>query len=211
MLTPLDLETRTFVKKFGKYKAEEVDEFMTALRIEYEKLYKENLALKDKVTMLSDAIKQYKSMEDTLQSAIIVAQNTGEEVKRNAYIKAENIVNEAELKASTLISDAGKEVTRINYQYEEMKRSVEIYRAKMVSLISSQMDILKGFDTDDVEAEIAHEPFDVPEFTENKAVDTEVPEIDVEEVIEKIKRDTMELPKIVMNENGEYVPAEETE
>ena len=211
MLTPLDLETRTFVKKFGKYKAEEVDEFMTALRIEYEKLYKENLALKDKVSMLSDAIKQYKSMEDTLQSAIIVAQNTGEEVKRNAYTKAENIVNDAELKASTLISDAGKEVTRINYQFEEMKRSVEIYRAKMVSLISSQMDILKGFDPSDIEAELAHEPFDMPEIKEEPAKEAEVPEIDVEEVIEKIKRDTMELPKIVMNENGEYVPADEIE
>ncbi len=211
MLTPLDLETRTFTKKFGKYKAEEVDEFMTALRIEYEKLYKENLALKDKVAMLSDAIKQYKSMEDTLQSAIIVAQNTGEEVKRNAYTKAENIINDAELKASTLISDAGKEVTRINYQFEEMKRSVEIYRAKMVSLISSQMDILKGFDPSDIENEIAHEPFDMPEIKEEPAKEAEVPEIDVEEVIEKIKRDTMELPKIVMNENGEYVPADEIE
>lgn len=211
MLTPLDLETRTFTKKFGKYKSEEVDEFMTALRIEYEKLYKENLALKDKVSMLSDAIKQYKSMEDTLQSAIIVAQNTGEEVKRNAYTKAENIVNDAELKASTLISDAGKEVTRINYQFEEMKRSVEIYRAKMVSLISAQMDILKGFDPSDIEAELAHEPFDMPEIKEEPAKEAEVPEIDVEEVIEKIKRDTMELPKIVMNENGEYVPADEIE
>lgn len=211
MLTPLDLETRTFTKKFGKYKAEEVDEFMTALRIEYEKLYKENLALKDKVAMLSDAIKQYKSMEDTLQSAIIVAQNTGEEVKRNAYTKAENIINDAELKASTLISDAGKEVTRINYQFEEMKRSVEIYRAKMVSLISSQMDILKGFDPSDIETEIVHEPFDMPEIKEEPAKEAEVPEIDVEEVIEKIKRDTMELPKIVMNENGEYVPADEIE
>ncbi|MBO5505372.1 MAG: DivIVA domain-containing protein [Clostridia bacterium] len=211
MLTPLDLETRTFTKKFGKYKAEEVDEFMTALRIEYEKLYKENLALKDKVAMLSDAIKQYKSMEDTLQSAIIVAQNTGEEVKRNAYTKAENIINDAELKASTLISDAGKEVTRINYQFEEMKRSVEIYRAKMVSLISSQMDILKGFDPSDIEAELVHEPFDMPEIKEEPAKEAEVPEIDVEEVIEKIKRDTMELPKIVMNENGEYVPADEIE
>lgn len=211
MLTPLDLETRTFTKKFGKYKAEEVDEFMTALRIEYEKLYKENLALKDKVSMLSDAIKQYKSMEDTLQSAIIVAQNTGEEVKRNAYTKAENIINDAELKASTLISDAGKEVTRINYQFEEMKRSVEIYRAKMVSLISSQMDILKSFDPSDIEAELAHEPFDMPEIKEEPAKEAEVPEIDVEEVIEKIKRDTMELPKIVMNENGEYVPADEIE
>jgi len=211
MLTPLDLETRTFTKKFGKYKAEEVDEFMTALRIEYEKLYKENLALKDKVSMLSDAIKQYKSMEDTLQSAIIVAQNTGEEVKRNAYTKAENIINDAELKASTLISDAGKEVTRINYQFEEMKRSVEIYRAKMVSLISSQMDILKGFDPSDIETELVHEPFDMPEIKEEPAKEAEVPEIDVEEVIEKIKRDTMELPKIVMNENGEYVPADEIE
>ena len=211
MLTPLDLETRTFTKKFGKYKAEEVDEFMTALRIEYEKLYKENLALKDKVAMLSDAIKQYKSMEDTLQSAIIVAQNTGEEVKRNAYTKAENIINDAELKASTLISDAGKEVTRINYQFEEMKRSVEIYRAKMVSLISSQMDILKSFDPSDIEAELVHEPFDMPEIKEEPVKEAEVPEIDVEEVIEKIKRDTMELPKIVMNENGEYVPADEIE
>ena len=145
MMTPLEIENRKFKKSLSGYNKAEVDEFMAVVCQNYETIYKENLANRDKINMLSSAIKQYKSMEETLQSAILVAQSAGDEVVSNAKKRAENILADAETKATQMLSDASREVTRISFEYEEMKRNVEVFRTRIISLLTSQLDIVKEF------------------------------------------------------------------
>lgn len=207
MMTPLEIENRKFKKGLSGYNKAEVDEFVRVVCENYEALYKETLANRDKINMLSSAIKQYKVMEETLQSAILVAQSAGDEVVSNAKKRAENIIAEAETKATQLLSDASREVTQISFEYEEMKRNVEVFRTRIISLLTSQLDIVKEFS--------------MPEnkmSTDKLKVDTKPIDLGGEPVekpdefvsaIKQLERVTMELPKITLNENGEYVAVEE--
>ena len=209
MLTPLEIENNKFKKELIGYSVAEVEEFVQLVTESYETIYKENLANRDKINMLSSAIKQYKTMEETLQNAILVAQSAGEEVTRNAKAKAENIINEAQNSAAQILADAGKEVTKVSYEYEEMKRNVEVFRTRIISLLTSQLDIVKEFSMPESgkrAEEKAVETAPGAEDTENDASDKSVAE-----TIKKLERMTRELPKIVMNENGEYVAAEDVE
>ena len=97
MLTPLDIENRKFKKGIFGYSSEEVDEFLDKIIENYEALYKENIELKDKIGVLNEGIQHYKTIEDTLKNTLMVAQTTSEDIKKNAYGKAENIIKEAEL------------------------------------------------------------------------------------------------------------------
>ncbi len=148
MLTPIEIENQQFKKTFLGYNASEVNDFLERVFENYEKLYKENIAAKEKISVLSDAVKQYKTIEETLQNTLVVAQSAGDEVKRNAYEKAENIIKEAETKASEIIANANGEVSRISYKYEEMKSNIDTFRAKIVSLLKSQLDIANEFKAD---------------------------------------------------------------
>ena len=74
MLTPQDIENKVFKRSLRGYSVEDVESFMQEISESYEKLYKENLVANDRIAMLSDAVRQYKSMEDTLQSALSVAE-----------------------------------------------------------------------------------------------------------------------------------------
>ena len=209
MLTPLEIENKKFKKELIGYSVAEVEEFVQLVTESYETIYKENLANRDKINMLSSAIKQYKTMEETLQNAILVAQSAGEEVTRNAKAKAENRINEAQNSAAQILADAGKEVTKVSYEYEEMKRNVEVFRTRIISLLTSQLDIVKEFSMPESgkrAEEKAVETAPGAEDTENDASDKSVAE-----TIKKLERMTRELPKIVMNENGEYVAAEDVE
>lgn len=209
MLTPLEIENKKFKKELIGYSVAEVEEFVQLVTESYETIYKENLANRDKINMLSSAIKQYKTMEETLQNAILVAQSAGEEVTRNAKAKAENIINEAQNSAAQILADAGKEVTKVSYEYEEMKRNVEVFRTRIISLLTSQLDIVKEFSMPESSKraeEKAVETAPGAEDTENDTSDKSVAE-----TIKKLERMTRELPKIVMNENGEYVAAEDVE
>ncbi len=204
MLTPLEIENRKFKKEFQGYSKVEVQEFISVISENYELIYKENLANKEKITMLSNAIKQYKSMEETLQSSIVIAKSTSDEIIQNAKRNADNIIKEAENRASQLISDAGREVTRVSYEYEEMRRSVEVFRTKIISLLTSQLDIVKEFDLPkDVETRAAKYSAN-PQHIELKTsqMDTTA---GVMSTLEKLEQVTMELPKIDVNEKGEFV------
>ena len=148
-------------------------------------------------------------MEETLQSALLVAQSAGDEVVSNAKKRAENIIGEAETKATQMLSDASREVTRISFEYEEMKRNVEVFRTRIISLLTSQLDIVKEFSmpenkmsADELKVETATME-DVPQEAEKTD--------DFLSAIEQLERVTMELPKIVLNEKGEYVAAEDIE
>jgi cell division initiation protein len=208
MLTPLEIENRKFKREMGGYSKVEVEEFMRVISENYELIYKENLANKDKINMLSNAIKQYKSMEEALQNAILVAQNAGDEVVQNAKRNAENIIKDAENKATQLLADASREVTRVSYEYEEMRRNVEVFRTRIISLLTSQLEIVKEFSMPaDREIEgpvkkIKHSPIEINE-------ESDIQHAEAKSKLKQLEQMTMELPKIVVNEKGEYVAAEE--
>lgn len=208
MLTPLEIENRKFKKEMGGYSKVEVEEFMRVISENYELIYKENLANKDKINMLSNAIKQYKSMEEALQNAILVAQNAGDEVVQNAKRNAENIIKDAENKATQLLADASREVTRVSYEYEEMRRNVEVFRTRIISLLTSQLEIVKEFSMPvDKEVEgpvrrVKHSPIEINE-------ESDMQNSEAKSTLKQLEQMTMELPKIVVNEKGEYVAAEE--
>ena len=210
MLMPLEVEEKVFSKQMRGYNKDEVDAFMGELARDYEKLYKENLASRDKIATLTEAITQYKTMEETLQSAILVAQSAGDEVIQNAKKRAENIIADAETKAAQMLSDASREVTRVSYEYEDMKRNVEVFRTRIISLLTSQLDIVKEFNMP-IEGKTKAEgvKMEAPHI-ELENIPTEQPK-EVMSTLQKLERVTMELPRIVENEKGEFVVADTDE
>ena len=106
MLTPLDVQKQEFNVKFRGYNADEVDNFVDLVGKDYEVLYKENAELKQQIKALKNDVEKYKAMEGTLKEAIILAQTTADDVKKNANEKASNIIAEANNKAAGIVRDA---------------------------------------------------------------------------------------------------------
>ena len=150
MITPLDIENKTFSKQVvSGYNVEEVKEFMATLLGDYEKLYKENIEYKDKIAVLNQGIQHYKSIEDTHQNALIVAQGTAETVKKNAKVEAENIVKEAELTAIKSADEISKQTMEKKLQLDDAKKQFDVYKAKMEALLISQLELLKEINKND--------------------------------------------------------------
>ncbi|SHJ57382.1 DivIVA domain-containing protein [Tepidibacter formicigenes] len=139
MITPLDIENKEFKRSLRGYKEEEVDEFLDEVKEDFEKLYKENIELKDKLNMLSEQVNKYKNIEDTLKNTLIIAQNTAEEVNSNASKKAQLIIDEAELKARKIIEEANNQVIEIRKEYEETRKSFKLFRGKFKALLENEI------------------------------------------------------------------------
>src|SRR5690348_11927088 len=128
MITPLDIQNKEFKKSFRGYKAGEVDGFLDEIIMDYERIYKENIELKDKIGMLTDQIRQYNNLEDTLKNTLVVAQTTADEVTTSARHKAEVIIEDAELEGKKLIDSAREEVRNIKREYEYLKKEIFIFK-----------------------------------------------------------------------------------
>ncbi len=141
--TPNDLDNIKFKKNLRGYNEDQVNEVLDSIIQDYELYIKENIELKDRISVLNEGIQHYKNIEESLQNTLIVAQQTGEEIKKNAYEKAENIVKEAELKAQKVINDANQEVIKIRFEYEEMRKRLHLFKTKSETLLLSQLELLK--------------------------------------------------------------------
>lgn len=141
MLTPLDIESKTFGKSVSGYNPHEVRQFIKEVLVNYEKLYKENIELKDKVNLLNEGIQYYKTIETTLQNTLILAEKTAEDVKSNARYKAEQIEKEAELKADIIINEAKNEVYKISQKKEELIRSYDASKIQIKQFLKTQLEL----------------------------------------------------------------------
>ncbi|MFA7636822.1 MAG: DivIVA domain-containing protein [Monoglobales bacterium] len=148
MLSPIDIETKEFKKTLGGYSREDVDSFMTMIFQDYKTLYMENISLKDKVNMLSSAVSKYKSMEEVLQSTLVVAQSASDELKNSAREKASVIIEEAELKAGKLEIEARQKLSTIENEFNNVKLQLSSYKQQITSLLEGILQTVKNLPED---------------------------------------------------------------
>ena len=149
MITPLDIEEKRFSKKrMNGYSVEEVDDFLDELAIDYSKNYKEVAELSAKVEELSKNLAHYKTIEETLQNTLVMAQSTAEETKRLAKQQAEQIIREAQATAQQGVEDLKQEIKMKQIELDDVKKQFDIYKAKMESLLISQLELLKDINKD---------------------------------------------------------------
>lgn len=159
MITPLDIQNRNFKKSLRGYNGKSVDKFLDEIMEDFEKLYKENIELKDKINMLADQIRQYNTLEETLKSTLIVAQSTADEVTVTARQKADNIIQESEIKGQEIIQLAKDDVREIKREYEDIKKEIFIFKTRYKSFLESQLLSIDEFyknidDKDNIDTEI---------------------------------------------------------
>jgi len=145
MLTPLDIQNKEFKRGVRGYKETDVDTFLDEIMIDYEKIYKENIELKDKISMLNDQIKHYNKIEETLQNTLVVAQSTAEEVKISAKKNADLIIKEAEDNSKRIIEEAKNEALKIREEYETLKKDMLVFKTRFKTLLQSQLESLDDY------------------------------------------------------------------
>lgn len=149
MLTPIEIQGKVFKSGIG-YDKKDVDAFFRELLHNYEALYKENVELSDKISILNDGITHYKTIENTLQKALVLAEKAAEETKQAANQKALAIEKEAHTTANLITAEAKNELNRIHLQTIELVQQYNKYKIQFKKLGETQLELLNsnGFNID---------------------------------------------------------------
>lgn len=142
MITPIEIQNKTFKSGGLGYDKKDVDGFMQEVLENYEELYREKMEMTDRINVLSEGLQYYKTIEKTLQKALVLAERTAEETKANAMRNASLIEQEATSKANVILEDAKRELEAIRKQTVELVRQYDVYKAKFKSLALAQTELL---------------------------------------------------------------------
>jgi cell division initiation protein len=151
-ITPLDIQQKQFPMKFRGFDVEEVYAFLEVIREEMEDLLRENATLKETVQRLENQTKDHRDMETTLRETLLTAQQLVDEYKTNARKEAELVVKEAELKADSILKEAQEKVIKIHEDIVDLKGIRRHFKEEIKRLVEGHLKMLE-FDKEREEEE----------------------------------------------------------
>ncbi|WP_411844008.1 DivIVA domain-containing protein [Salinicoccus sp. HZC-1] len=93
-------------------------------------------------------LNSFRNVETSINEAILTAQRAGDETKRVAKDRADEIISGATAERERIIEDGLTRARHIASQTEDMKRQSKIFRARFKMLVEAQLDLLKSDDWD---------------------------------------------------------------
>lgn len=124
------------------YSRKQVDEALRRIEEDYREKEETIEDLKNKISILKETVDHYKTIEESMQHCLIIAQHTGDEIVRNANEKAKEILDDADSTSHRLISEAYQQANKIKLSFDDLKAKVSNYRLRSEAILKSQLDVL---------------------------------------------------------------------
>lgn len=138
------------MKKFNTsingYAKNEVNSFVDEVAKEYENMLN-NLKNKDQeIKSLEEQLERFKNMENTLNRAILVAEEASNNIKKMAREEYKGIVDDAKRNASRIVNDALIKAERVEQEAINLKRRVIIFKRRFKQAVEEQLEVIENID-----------------------------------------------------------------
>ena len=137
---------RKFSTEISGYSKREVNAFVMEVTKEYESILNRLKTAEAETKRLTTELEKYQNMETTLNRAILVAEEAGNQIKKIAHEEYQRIIDEAKKNASRLVSDSLAKVDKINDTKEQLERRVAIYKRRVKQTINEQLELIDEID-----------------------------------------------------------------
>jgi cell division initiation protein len=142
-ITPLDIRRKEFKRSMRGYSDEEVDVFLDEVADEFERLYRENGEMGERLTTLEEQIAGYMTIKETLEKTLVSAQMQSDEMRANARKEAELTLRDAEIKSRQIVNDSYGEIQRVQQSLIQLKHLEEDFRFKFRSLLEAHLKLVE--------------------------------------------------------------------
>ncbi len=167
-IKPIDVRRKEFKRGFRGYNADQVDDFLDTVADEYERSYSENLRMREEISNLRERLEQFEKLEDSIQSALVHAEQAANDLRDSAAAEAENLRNnanreaenvrnsadreaaltmkEARERAQQMLAESSSKVERAQESYEALKKAKQDFSADFRHLLKSYLAVMDNVD-----------------------------------------------------------------
>ncbi len=142
-ITIVDIQHKTFKKALQGYDRTEVDRFLDDIIETLEDDAQQNAALEAEISDMKERISHFKSMEESLQNTLLLAQRTADEVKASAHTEADLIRAEARVAVEKEMSSYGDRAAEARREYQRVVETVEKAKSELRSLLTTHLALLE--------------------------------------------------------------------
>lgn len=125
------------------YNRNEVNQFIIDVIKETEGIMTRVKSQNNEINSLRRELEHYKNLEDTLKSAIIKAEETGDNIRRVAREESELIVTDAKHNASRIVNEALLKAEKIENRAEILEKNIKIFKRKLKIIMEQQMAVVE--------------------------------------------------------------------
>lgn len=137
---------KKFTSTANGYSKEEVNNFVFEVTKEYENILNKLKTRDKEVTLLKEKLNHYKDLETTLNKAVLVAEESSNQIKKIAKDEAKLIIADAKKNASHIINDALLKAEKTEIEADQLRRSLKIYKARIKQTIEEQLTMVDDVD-----------------------------------------------------------------
>jgi cell division initiation protein len=131
MITANEIRNQQFRKGVRGYSEDEVRNFLALIAQDYEVLYSENAKIRETIQRLEQDLSRYHRMEETMNSSLILAQQTAEDLKGAARKEAQLMLEEAKHRISDILM-----------VYQEIIKRMNLFNTELKAQVGGQLEIL---------------------------------------------------------------------
>jgi cell division initiation protein len=142
-LTILDIQHKEFKKSLQGYDRNEVNEFLDEIIEALEDEAQARAALEGDMADLRERLSHFKAMEESLQSTLLLAQRTADEVKAAAHKEADLIKQESRLVAEREISALSDRIDEARREAQRHGDTAEKAKSELRSLLMTHLSLIE--------------------------------------------------------------------
>ncbi len=137
---------RQFNTTLNGYDKQEVNSFVEEVTNEYESVLNKLKAKELEIKALKERLEYYKTLETTLNTAVLVAEDSSNQIKKIAKEEAKLIIDQAKKNASHIINDALIKAEKTELEADQLRRSLKIYKSRIKATIEEQLTMVDDVD-----------------------------------------------------------------
>jgi cell division initiation protein len=142
----VDIRRKEFKNGFRGYDANQVDDFLDEVADEFERTFAENQRMSEEITTLQERLQQFEELESSIREALVHAQQTARDLRRNAGKEAELIVREAKEQSHRILADSSSRIERVQESYEVLRKAKQDFSNDFRHLLKSYLAVMDNTD-----------------------------------------------------------------
>ena len=134
------INLRKFNNSFPGYNKNEVNSFVKNVATEYESMLNRLKNADKEIESLKKELEHYKNIESTLNRAILIAEETNQNIKKTSFEEAKLIIEEAKKNASRIINNALIKAEKVEDEANNLRRQFATYKRRYKGILEEQLD-----------------------------------------------------------------------
>ena len=124
------------------YSVQEVNKFIDDVIKQTEDILAKMKKQQSEIDILKRENDSYKKIENDLKSALYKAEESGSEIRKEAFKDRDSIIDDAKKNASRIINDALLRAESIEMKADTLERNMRIFKRKLKLIVEQQMSVV---------------------------------------------------------------------